>query len=49
MVMNALVDVVRPAGGIGVVGVYVPEGPGASDELAKKGQLASEFGKFFDA
>ncbi|MGH3857072.1 MAG: glutathione-independent formaldehyde dehydrogenase [Pseudonocardiaceae bacterium] len=47
MVMNALVDVVRPTGGIGVVGVYVPEDPKASDELAKKGQLAFDFGTFF--
>lgn len=44
MVMNALADVVRPTG---VVGVYVPEDPKASDELAKKGQLAFDFGTFF--
>jgi len=47
MTMNALVDVVRPTGLIGVVGVFVPEDPGATDELAKKGQLAFDFGKFF--
>lgn len=34
-------------GSIGVVGVFVPEDPGAADELAKKGQLAFDFGKFF--
>jgi glutathione-independent formaldehyde dehydrogenase len=47
MTMNALVEVVRPTGSIGVVGVFVPEDPGAQDELARKGQLAFDFGKFF--
>jgi threonine dehydrogenase-like Zn-dependent dehydrogenase len=47
LTMNALVDVVRPTGGIGVVGVFVPEDPGAEDELAKKGQMAFDFGTFF--
>ncbi len=47
MTMNALVDVVRPTGAIGVVGVFVPEDPQASDDLAKKGQMAFDFGKFF--
>lgn len=37
----------RPTGTIGVVGVFVPEDPGADDDLAKKGQLAFDFGKFF--
>jgi len=48
MTMNELVAVVRPTGGIGVVGVFVPEDPGASDELAKEGKLAFDFGKFFE-
>jgi threonine dehydrogenase-like Zn-dependent dehydrogenase len=47
MTMNALVDVVRSTGGIGVVGVFVPEDPEASDDLAKNGQMAFDFGKFF--
>jgi glutathione-independent formaldehyde dehydrogenase len=47
MTMNALVDVVRPTGGIGVVGVFVPQDPGGADELAKNGQMAFDFGKFF--
>jgi glutathione-independent formaldehyde dehydrogenase len=47
LTMNSLVEIVRPTGSIGVVGVFVPEDPGASDELAKKGQLAFDFGKFF--
>jgi glutathione-independent formaldehyde dehydrogenase len=47
MTMNALVDVVRPTGSIGVVGVFVPEDPQAADDLAKEGKLAFDFGKFF--
>ena len=48
MTMNELVAAVRPTGGIGVVGVFVEEDPGASDELAKEGKLAFDFGKFFE-
>ena len=47
IVLNELVQVVKPTGGIGVVGVYVPEDPGASSELAKEGKLAFDFGTFF--
>ena len=43
--MNALVDVVKFTGRIGVVGVFVPEDPGAADKLAKKGQIAFDMGK----
>ena len=37
----------RFTGGIGVVGVFVPEDPGAPDELAKQGKVAFDFGKFW--
>ncbi|SDE36754.1 glutathione-independent formaldehyde dehydrogenase [Paraburkholderia lycopersici] len=47
LTMNNLVKAVRPTGGIGVVGVFVPEDPGAQDELAKKGQLAFDFGQLW--
>ena len=47
LVMDNLVAVVRSAGSIGVVGVYVPEDPGAANELAKQGRVAFEFGTFF--
>lgn len=47
IVLNELVQVVKPTGGIGVVGVYVPEDPGASSDLAKQGKLAFDFGTFF--
>jgi glutathione-independent formaldehyde dehydrogenase len=46
-VLNELVQAVRPTGGIGVVGVYVPEDPGASNELAKQGKLAFDYSSFF--
>jgi threonine dehydrogenase-like Zn-dependent dehydrogenase len=45
--MNKLVESVRPTGGIGVVGVFVPEDPGAKDKLAKEGKIAFELGTFF--
>ncbi len=47
LVMNALVDVVKATGKIGVIGVFVPQDPGAADDLAKKGQIAFDFGKFW--
>jgi threonine dehydrogenase-like Zn-dependent dehydrogenase len=47
MTLNHLVKSVRPTGGLGVVGVFMPEDPGAADELAKKGQVAFDFGEFF--
>ena len=47
LTMNNLVRSIRPTGGIGVVGVFVPEDPGAHDKLAKKGQLAFDFGLFW--
>jgi threonine dehydrogenase-like Zn-dependent dehydrogenase len=43
--MNALVDSVKATGTIGVIGVFVPQDPGADDKLAKKGQIAFDFGK----
>lgn len=47
MTMNALVNAVRPTGGIGVVGVFVPQDPGAPDELSKDGRMEFDFGTFF--
>jgi glutathione-independent formaldehyde dehydrogenase len=47
LVLDNLVNSVRSTGGIGVVGVYVPEDPGATNELAKEGRLAWQYGKFF--
>jgi threonine dehydrogenase-like Zn-dependent dehydrogenase len=45
--MNQLVASVRATGAIGVVGVYVPQDPGAPDELGREGKLAFDFGTFF--
>jgi glutathione-independent formaldehyde dehydrogenase len=47
LTLNNLVQSVRFTGGIGVVGVFVPEDPGASDDLAKQGQVAFAFGQFW--
>jgi glutathione-independent formaldehyde dehydrogenase len=47
LTMNALVKSVRPTGGIGIVGVFVPEDKKGADKLAKKGQIAFDLGEFF--
>jgi glutathione-independent formaldehyde dehydrogenase len=47
LVMNSLVDAVKATGIIGVIGVFVPKDPGAEDPLAKQGQIAFDFGKFW--
>jgi glutathione-independent formaldehyde dehydrogenase len=47
LVMNALVACVKATGTIGVVGVFVPLDPKADDNLAKIGQIAFDFGKFW--
>ncbi|MBO0691372.1 MAG: glutathione-independent formaldehyde dehydrogenase [Acidimicrobiaceae bacterium] len=47
MVLDQLVKVVRTTGGIGVVGVYVPEDPGAANDLAKRGRYAFDYGSLF--
>ena len=46
--MNKLVQSVRPTGGLGVVGVFVPEDPKSKDKLARKGQIAFDFGTYFE-
>ena len=47
LTMNHLVGSVRATGGIGVVGVFVPQDPGGSDELIKEGKIAFDMGLFF--
>ncbi|HNP29472.1 MAG TPA: glutathione-independent formaldehyde dehydrogenase [Nitrospirales bacterium] len=47
MTMNNLVRSVRATGGIGVVGVFLPEDPKSTDALAQKGQLAFDWGLFW--
>jgi threonine dehydrogenase-like Zn-dependent dehydrogenase len=46
-VMNKLVKSVRATGSLGVVGVFMPEDPKSKHELAKKGQMAFDFGEFW--
>jgi threonine dehydrogenase-like Zn-dependent dehydrogenase len=46
--MNNLVASVRATGAIGVVGIFVPQDPGAADELGKKGEIAFDMGLFFE-
>jgi glutathione-independent formaldehyde dehydrogenase len=48
MVLNNLVHSVRPTGRLGVVGLYLPEDPGAPTEEAGEGRLLFEMGKFFE-
>jgi glutathione-independent formaldehyde dehydrogenase len=47
LTMNRLVASVRFTGKIGNVGVFVPQDPGAKDELAKNGKLAFDYGMFW--
>jgi glutathione-independent formaldehyde dehydrogenase len=47
LVLDNLIQVVRTTGGIGVVGVYVPEDPGARDDSAKQGRIGFDYGTFF--
>jgi glutathione-independent formaldehyde dehydrogenase len=43
-VLNALMDVTRAGGAIGIPGLYVTGDPGASDEAAKHGSLSIRIG-----
>jgi len=47
LTLNRLVRSVRFTGDIGVVGVYVPQDPGAPDELAKQGVIPFDYGQFW--
>ncbi|MGH3900550.1 MAG: glutathione-independent formaldehyde dehydrogenase [Pseudonocardiaceae bacterium] len=44
MTMNSLVKSVRFTGHIGVVGIFLPQDPGAQDKLAKQGKIAFDQG-----
>lgn len=44
LTMNNLVKSVKFTGGIGVVGVFTPQDPGATDDLAKKGEIVFDWG-----
>jgi threonine dehydrogenase-like Zn-dependent dehydrogenase len=42
--MDNLIRCVRPTGKLGVVGVFVPEDPGAADPLAREGKIPFNWG-----
>ncbi|GAB2925152.1 glutathione-independent formaldehyde dehydrogenase [Streptomyces mayteni] len=48
MVLNTLVEAVRPTGMLGVVGLYVPSDPGGPSESARHGELLFSMGRFFE-
>ena len=48
VVLDQLIMVTRPTGGLGIPGLYVPADPGAPDEQSKKGQILLSFGKLFE-
>ncbi len=48
VVLNNLIHTVRPTGRLGVVGLYLPEDPGAPSEEAKEGRLLVDIGTFFE-
>src|SRR5438067_6266050 len=43
-VLNSLMAITRPAGAIGIPGLYVTDDPGAKEEAAKHGNLRMRFG-----
>jgi threonine dehydrogenase-like Zn-dependent dehydrogenase len=47
LVMDWLVKSVRTTGRLGVIGVYMPQDPGAATEEAKDGRIAFDFGRLF--
>jgi len=48
IVLEQIIAVTRPTGGLGIPGLYVPADPGAPDEKAGKGQILLSFGKLFE-
>lgn len=47
LTMNNLIRSVKATGGIGMVGVFVQQDPGAATELAKQGKIPFDIGMFF--
>ncbi len=47
LTMNNLVKSVKFTGGIGVVGIFLPQDPGGADKLAKEGEIAFDMGLFW--
>ncbi|KAF1991610.1 GroES-like protein [Aulographum hederae CBS 113979] len=48
IVLDQLIHVTKPTGGLGIPGLYVPSDPGAPDAQSGKGQILLSFGKLFE-
>ncbi|MFI0467946.1 glutathione-independent formaldehyde dehydrogenase [Saccharopolyspora sp. 5N102] len=48
IVLNSLIETVRPTGRLGVPGLYVPADPGGPNEEAKRGMLLVSVGRMFE-
>jgi alcohol dehydrogenase/glutathione-independent formaldehyde dehydrogenase len=48
IVINNLIRTVKPTGELGIPGLYVPEDPGAPDDMAAQGRLGIDFGLLFE-
>lgn len=48
IVLENMIKVTRPCGGLGIPGLYVPSDPGAPDEASAKGMISLSFGKLFE-
>jgi len=48
VVLDNLIRVTRPTGGLGIPGLYVPSDPGAPDAQSGQGQILISFGKLFE-
>ncbi|WP_248910577.1 glutathione-independent formaldehyde dehydrogenase [Halocatena marina] len=48
LVLNNLIKTVRATGELGIPGLYVPDDPGAPDEMAAQGRLGIDFGLLFE-
>lgn len=48
VVLENMIQVTRPCGGLGIPGLYVPTDPGAPDQASGKGMLSLSFGKLFE-
>jgi membrane protein DedA with SNARE-associated domain len=47
LTLNNLVHSVKFTGGIGTVGVFVPQDPGGPDQLSQQGKAVFDFGRFW--
>lgn len=48
IVLENMIRVTRPCGGLGIPGLYVPTDPGAPDKAAGQGMISLSFGKLFE-